>query len=190
MAGILIWRETRQQDIRAPLTKTTSTLVHKYISEYATMWCTVGIGAETVCVCVCLRWSSLWFQQTLSSSKRSVKWSISANCLASACSLSRCWVGVKGGHVRDSSKLCRASSADKHTHTHLGGQLLFRCQMPQELFQLRIYVQSHLTKKRSRELVNLFWHRHECSFCPIMDFYFLSKITSIGGISEWKICLY
>lgn len=62
----------------------------------------------TAYVCVSL-------QRTLSSSKRRVKWRISANCLASACSLSKCWVGMKGGHVSFSNKLFRASSADTST---------------------------------------------------------------------------
>lgn len=52
---------------------------------------------------------------TFSSSKLSVKWRISANCLARACSLSRCCMGAYGGLVSASSRLRRAFSA-KHTH--------------------------------------------------------------------------
>lgn len=50
---------------------------------------------------------------TLSSSKLRVKWRISANCLAKACSRSRCWVGAYGGLVRASSRLRRAFSGDE-----------------------------------------------------------------------------
>lgn len=90
---------------------------------YGTKWRSEGGVTQTVCVGVCV--TAHCSQQTFSSSKRRVKWRISANCLASACSLSRCWVGVKGGHVRHSNKLCRASSADPHTHI----QTRFRCQV-------------------------------------------------------------
>lgn len=49
---------------------------------------------------------------TFSSSKLSVKCRISANCLARACSLSRCCMGAYGGLVSASSRLRRAFSAN------------------------------------------------------------------------------
>lgn len=49
---------------------------------------------------------------TFSSSKLSVKWRISANCLARACSLSRCCMGAYGGLVNASSRLRKAFSAN------------------------------------------------------------------------------
>lgn len=49
---------------------------------------------------------------TFSSSKLSVKCRISANCLARACSLSRCCIGAYGGLVNASRRLRKAFSAN------------------------------------------------------------------------------
>lgn len=57
---------------------------------------------------------------TFSSSKLSVKWRISANCLARACSLSRCCMGAYGGLVSASNRLRRAFSAK-----HIAGILVY-----------------------------------------------------------------
>lgn len=95
------------------------------------------LNDQTLCELNHISRQSHSVQHTLSSSKRRVKWRISANCLASACSLSRCWVGVKGGHVSDSNKLFRASSADKRTQTRCQGET--RCRrfsLAQEQFNI------------------------------------------------------
>ena len=51
---------------------------------------------------------------TLSSSNRSVKWRISANCLARACSRSRCWVGEYGVLVRAPRRPLNAASKEQN----------------------------------------------------------------------------
>lgn len=65
---------------------------------------------------------------TFSSSKLSVKCRISANCLARACSLSRCCMGAYGGLVSASSRLRKAFSANtsagqKYRCTGLAGDV-------------------------------------------------------------------
>lgn len=52
---------------------------------------------------------------TLSSSKRRVKWRISANWRARACSCSKCCVGLQCALVRNPSRPCRAPSAQRET---------------------------------------------------------------------------
>lgn len=62
------------------LTEKNKATIKKWMTTYCFIQCTVW-------QCVCVIETA---QQTFSSSKRRVKWRISANCLASACSLSRC----------------------------------------------------------------------------------------------------
>lgn len=66
----------------------------------------VGLGMGTV-------WDLQPTGGTLSSSKLRVKCRISANCLAKACSRSRCCVGGYGGQVRASRRLRSAFSVDR-----------------------------------------------------------------------------
>lgn len=59
----------------------------------------------------------LLLTRTLSSSKRRVKWRISANWRARACSCSKCCVGLQRALVRNPSRPCRAPSAQPRQQT-------------------------------------------------------------------------